>query len=282
MNAQEDSLTTNELAALWRHGVSSIRNWRSAGLLIHDAGNGSRSPFRYFYRSIDAIHRLALQDRPHLLPKFPTTAELVAYTKKTGRPALMTVNEVSNLLGYHRMRVYELAEDGRIIGFQPFGSGQWLFLTADVDEYAEQQCIGPYEIPPKGIPLDYIKRTLGRTTQSVYSLCNGSNPELLRVTDFRHQRLIVSYKSFLNYLHRNLNRRPDGTLCMTPIQWCRMRSVHPEELIRIRRFKERGRGGTITIREAVDNGSLVCLWGPKRREARIPAHIFYEWLEPPE
>ena len=277
---EKRDLTTIELAALWRYTTDTIKNFRQAGLLIED--NVGHKPHRYLYSSIDALHASSLNNgRKDPAHTIPTTAELLAYTQETGEPALLTVTEAEDVLGVNRLTLYDLAKSGVILGFQLFGlaTWEWRYPAKPLKDYARLRGIGQFASPPKGVSIEQVQKIIGLSRPTVFNLCNGASPQMLRMIDPSHPgRFIVCQKTLLNYLRQNLSQKPDGTLCMTPEEWCRMRFLHNDELVRIRRFRERSHTYKITVREAIENGTLPCLWGQGRREARIPEHIFYAWL----
>lgn len=278
---EKGDLTTVELATLWRYTTTTIKNFRQAGLLIED--NVGHKPHRYLYSSLDELHARSLNNgRKDLVhTTIPTTAELLAYTQETGEPALLTVTEAEDVLGANRLTLYDLAKSGVILGFQLFGStmAEWRYPAKPLKDYARLRGIGQFANPPTGISLEHVQKIIGLSRPTIFNLCNGVSPQMLRVIDPSNPgRFIVCQKTLLNYLMQNLSQKSDGSLCMTPIQWCHMRFSHDDGLVRIRRFSERSHIHKTTIREAIEDGTLPCLWGKGRQEARIPEHLFYAWL----
>lgn len=276
------NLTSEQLARLWRRHVVTLRNARTAaGVLVADEGEGTgRAPFRYYYTTIDRIHQLALAAQPvnrsRPLSHIPTVRELMDYTWEKGRPALMTTSEVMTYLRLPKQTIHDLVATGVIVGFQPLGSGLWLFPATLINEYKRKHGL-PDNVPLRGLTREYVTMLTGLSAWSIAAYSSGDAPMFQPTRDARHRnKRVVTHKSVLDYIGRQLARDPDGISHFSRSQWCIMRSTHRDELLSLERAARARYTSTGRVMAAINQGVLPCLWTPGGA-ARIPKHAVEAW-----
>jgi hypothetical protein len=277
-HVEQGNLTTEQLARFWRYSLNVISSARSAGKLVHDAGRGEgKEPFRYFYTSIDNIHRLALKERPNLAAMLPATAELLRYTEETRRPALMTVAEVCAFLEISPRTLHDHARTGSILGFQPLGSGKWLFPAVTVEKYKSAHRVIPPSVPRRGIVQAHVAHITGLTVETISLYCRGATPKFEITKDARYPRqLVITDRSLLAYLDHYLAKGADGTLNFTALDWIMLRFMHNDPLITLHKAARHCSVPKSTVTAAITSGALPCLW-TAGGSTRIPTHAVEMW-----
>lgn len=270
-------LTSNELADFWRHAPNQITTWRQQHLLTADAGTGSgKTPYRYFFESIDTVHVHSLgPERQHLASRIPRTEDLLQYARETGRPAFRTATETIKWLDIDKARLHADAAADFIVGLSLFGGRKVLYPGPEVDAYAARFGLGP-DWPATGMPREIVMHLTGLTRESILALSSGDTPRLLRTIDTAHPRqILIANRSVMEYLRQNLQRKPDGTLWMSETAWCVLRITRKDRLVNIRYIEHRFHVGGEVVKRLIENGTLPCLW--TGRTARIPLHAVERW-----